>query len=215
MEVIDQIEEDIVFGLYPPGSRIIEESLQQRFGLSRYVLRAILAELVNRGLVDRIPHRGAVVVEPTPDEIDGLYDVRETLEVRAAETTPLPAPTEALDELEGLIEAHAEAAAAGDLRRVFRLNVEIHRVQYSCCPNKVLGRAIDEYSRRVHVVRAIKYGEAGHLSRIVTQHREILDAMRGSDTERYVAAVRAHLPDSSIAYRKAWEVKHGSPKEAV
>ncbi|WP_417607551.1 GntR family transcriptional regulator [Primorskyibacter flagellatus] len=213
MEVIDQIEEDIVFGLYPPGSRIVEDALQKRFGLSRYLLRSILGELENRGLVTRVPNRGALVVEPTPDEIDDLYEVREILELRAAERTPFPIPPAGLGQMEELVETHAEAAAARDLRRVFRLNVELHRHQYSFCPNEMLQRVIEEYSRRVHSIRAVKYNDPGHLDVVVAQHREIVEAMRQCDTARYVEAVRVHLPDSSIAYRRAWELKHGRSEQ--
>lgn len=210
MEIIDQIDEDIVFGVYPLGSRIIEDSLQKRFGLSRYVLRSMLTELETRGLVMRIPNRGVVVVEPTPDEIDGLYEIRELLEVRAAETTPLPPNPEEMARLEELVDQHAKAAEAGDLRRVFRLNIELHEEQYSICPNPMLRQAIQEYSRRVHIVRAVSYDETGHIHRVIGQHKEILAAMRAGDHSRYIAAVRAHLPDSRKRYRRVWEVKHGA-----
>ncbi|NKX42744.1 GntR family transcriptional regulator [Rhodobacteraceae bacterium R_SAG2] len=215
MEVIDQIEEDIVFGLYPPGSRIVEDVLQKRFGLSRYLLRSILGELESRGLVTRVPNRGALIKEPTPDEIDDLYEIREILELQAAARTPLPIPKEGLKRLEDLVETHAEAASEGDLRRVFRLNVALHRHQYSFCQNEMLRGVVEEYSRRVHSIRAVKYSEPGHLDVVVAQHREILEAMRQCDTERYVAAVRVHLPDSSIAYRRAWELKHGKSEKVV
>ena len=210
MDVIDQIEEDIVFGVYPLGSRIIEDSLKQRFGLSRYVLRTLLNELEGRGLVTRIPNRGVTVVEPSPDRIDGLYEIREVLETRAAETTPLPPDSTDLERLETLIQDHAIAAAAGDLRRVFRLNIELHKFQYGMCPNRELQNAIGDYSRRVHVVRAIAYGDAGHFERVVGQHGEMLEAMRSGDRKRYVAAVQAHLPDSRVRYRTIWQVKHGN-----
>lgn len=215
MDVIDQIEEDIVFGLYPPGSRLVEDVLQKRFGLSRYVLRTLLAELENRGLVVRVPNRGVIVAEPTPDEVDDLYEVREILEVRAAETTPLPTPEARLEKPDALAQAHEEAAAAGDLRQVFRLNVAFHRAQYALCPNRALQRVIEEYSRRVHAIRAIKYDEAGHLRNVVAQHREILAALRSADTGRYVQAVKVHLPDSSIAYRRAWEIRHGTDDQTM
>ena len=132
-------------------------------------------------------------VEPSPDQIDGLYEIREVRETRVAETTPLPPDSTHLERLKTLIEDHAVAAAAGDLRRVFRLN-----------------NAMGNYSRRVHVVRAIAYGDAGHFERVVGQHREMLEAMRSGDRKRYVAAVQAHLPHSRVRYRTIWQVKHGN-----
>ncbi len=208
--VTEQIEEDIVFGIYAPGTHLVEEPLQKRFGLSRYTLRAVMTELEQSGLVKKIPNRGVQVVEPCPDEIDELYAVRELLEVRAAELTPLPAEPWLLEELEALGNAHAAANKAGDMRAAFRLNVEFHRVQFQACPNCKLREAIKEYERKVHLVRAAAYGNPGHLDRVVAQHREIVAALASDDTARYAEAVRSHLPASTEAYRRAWMVKHGA-----
>lgn len=206
----DQIAEDIVFGVHPPGSRLVEDRLQTRLGLSRYTLRAVKAELEGRGLVHKIPNRGVEVVEPTPDEIDELYAIRDLLETHAATLTDLPVPAALAADLDTILEEHRAAAQSGDMRRVFRLNIAFHGLQFSACPNGRLRQAIEDYARRVHVVRAVKYGDPGHLARVVDQHREIVGAMRGDDTERYVAAVRAHLPDSALGYRQAWTIKHGA-----
>jgi len=208
--IIRQIEEDIVFGVYPPGTKLVEDRLSERFELSRYNLRQMLAALQETGLVRKVLNRGVHVVEPTPDEIDELYEIRTVLESHAAMRTPLPAAPAILDELELAFEAHRAATERGDLRAVFHRNLAFHSIQFSACPNEKLREAIEHFARKVHIVRAVKYLDSGHLEQVVAQHRAILAALRGSDCACYERAVREHLPASSQAYRIAYEMKYGS-----
>ena len=84
------LENDIIFGVYPPGSRIIEDRVMERYGAKRHGVRNAFSELETRGLLIRRPNRGVEVVDFTPDEVDALYDVRIVLETAATERTPLP-----------------------------------------------------------------------------------------------------------------------------
>lgn len=207
------LEEDIVFGVYAPGSRVVEDRILERFAVSRYVVRGAFAELEARGLVRNVPNRGAQVVELTPDDVDELYAIREILETSAARTTPLPAPSEVLDRLDAVRQRHEAAMEHSDFRAVFRLNIEFHAIQYSTCPNRRLREAITDYARRVHVIRAVKYGDRAHMDEVRRQHRDIVEALRGGDTDAYVRCVRAHLPASSAAYRAAYAIKHGGQRQ--
>lgn len=209
MSLANQVEEDIVFGLYPPGSHLVEDRLQTRFQLTRHALRAAMAELEAGGLVRRIPNRGMQVVEPTPDEIDELYAIRTILEVEAAAMTRLPADRAFLTKMESLCDTHEEATQARDMRAVFRANIAFHAMQFSICPNLKFQEAIRDYARKVHVVRASAYGDLGQLVSVVAQHRDIVMALAGSDGKTYCDAVRAHLPASTVAYRRGWMVKYG------
>lgn len=208
-EIISRIEEDIVFGVYPPGGKLVEDQLGERFGLSRYNLRSALSILQEKGLVEKIPNRGVRVIEPTPKEIDELYEIRLLLESHAASQTPLPAHPSLIESLEVKHQEHKEAAAKGDLRAVFRHNLAFHSIQFSACPNEKLRDAIEQYARKVHIVRAVKYFDASHLERVIQQHAAIVSSLRGSDTWTYVQAVREHIPASSQAYRTAYELKYG------
>lgn len=209
-EIVTQIEEGIVFGVYPPGSRLVEDRLRQRFGATRYGLRQALSQLQEMGLVEFIPNRGPQVVEPTPDEIDELYEIRALLESEAAARTVLPVHPDIIEKMTEIHRQHAEAAEGKRLRDVFRLNLEFHSVQYSACPNGKLREAIDSYARKVHIVRAVKYSDPEHMREVVSQHARIIEAMKGRDTWSYVNAVREHLPASSEAYRASYELKHGT-----
>ena len=206
----EKIEQDIVFGVFAPGTRLIEDRLVRRYGTTRHNLRLAFNALENRHLVAREPNRGVEVVEMSPDLVDELYAVRAILESSAAAMTPLPVPDAALVRLATLRDAHASAYRAGDFRAVFRRNLEFHSYQFSLCGNGTLAQTIEDFARRVQSIRAIKYDDSEHMERVLVEHREIVAAMEKSDRDRYVAAVKAHLPASAEAYRKIYTLRHGS-----
>ena len=90
-----RIEEDIVLGRRQPRERLVEQDLCDLFQTHRGDVRLALFELEKKGLVERIPNRGAMVRGLTPFEVREIYAVREELEVMAVRIIPFPvAPAE-------------------------------------------------------------------------------------------------------------------------
>ena len=52
-EVIRRLEEDIIFGRFAPGSRLVEDTLMSRYGASRHFVRQGLFQLERQGIVLR------------------------------------------------------------------------------------------------------------------------------------------------------------------
>lgn len=208
-QILSAIEEDIVFGVLPPQSRLIEERLAERFDAKRHVIREVFTSLEDLGLVQRVPNRGAIVSELTPIEVREIYDMREMLETGAALRTRLPAPKAITDAMAAVQERHGAAVKAEDFRAVFHLNIEFHRTQFSACENRHLVQTIDEYARKAHLIRAIKYGDQAHMERVVAQHWAIIEAMKKRDQERLVELVRQHLPGSPEEYIRNYEIRYG------
>jgi DNA-binding GntR family transcriptional regulator len=209
-DIVRELGEDIVFGVFHPKERLTEEDLIARFGLKRHVVRDALTQLDSMGLVVRVPNRGAYVRELTPKEVIEIYDVREILEIAAALRTPLPAPKEVIEVLKKVQDQHSEAIANHDLRSVFRLNIQFHREQFLACQNTKLAQSIMEYAQQAHLIRAIKYAEPGHLQKVERDHRRIIKAMEGKNRDALVEIVRNHLPDSRDAYLRAYALRHGT-----
>ena len=79
-EVLEAMRAAIVDGRLAPGARLIERELIAMLGVSRTVIREALRQLEAEGLVDVVPHRGAVVRELTVAEARDLYAIRALLE---------------------------------------------------------------------------------------------------------------------------------------
>src|SRR5450631_1741667 len=88
--IAKSIEEDIVLGRRHPRERLIEQDLCGLFHTHRGDVRSALFELEQKGLVERIPNRGAMVRGLTPSEVQEIYAVREELEVMAVRIIPFP-----------------------------------------------------------------------------------------------------------------------------
>src|ERR1700724_3743516 len=88
--VAKSLEEDIVLGRRHPRERLIEQDLCERFDTHRGDVRLALFELEKKGLIQRIPNRGAMVRDLTPKEVVEIYAVREEVEVMAARILPFP-----------------------------------------------------------------------------------------------------------------------------
>src|SRR5450631_2709592 len=78
-EVIRRLEEDIIFGRFAPGSRLVEDTLMTRYDASRHFVRQGLFQLERQGIVLREKHIGATVRFYSADEVHQIYDVREML----------------------------------------------------------------------------------------------------------------------------------------
>ena len=63
-----------------PGSKLREQELSKEFGVPRALVRETLCALEQRGLIERIPNRGAVVVRLDLSQVFEIYDLREVLE---------------------------------------------------------------------------------------------------------------------------------------
>ena len=205
-----ELENDVIFGVYAPGSRIIEDRVMERYGVKRHAVRNAFAELEARGLLVRRPNRGVEVVDFTPDEVDALYDLRIILETAAAERTDLPCDPKIVAKLDEIAQQHARAVKDKDFRAVFWLNQEFHEVQYSCCGNPKLAELIGKHARAAQPIRVVKYDDAQHMDQVVSQHLDIIAALRGSSHEALVAAVRGHLPASAEAYRTLYNRRFGA-----
>ena len=109
-EVIRRLEEDIIFGRFAPGSRLVEDTLMTRYGASRHFVRQALFQLERQGIVLREKNIGATVRFYSAEEVRQIYEVREMLTRQAALMIALPAPA-------GLI-ARADRIAAANIASV-------------------------------------------------------------------------------------------------
>lgn len=213
-QILTAIEEDIVFGVLPPQSRLVEERLAERFDAKRHVIREVFSTLEDLGLVVRVPNKGALVTELTPAEVLEIYDMRELLETRAGTLTQLPVSDELIEQMSEVQRRHTEAVSEERFRDVFYLNIEFHRLQYSACPNRHLVQTIEDYARKAHLIRATKYGDRVHMKKVVEQHWAIIDAMKGNDNERLVQLIRDHLPGSPEEYIRVYQIRYGNQSPA-
>src|ERR1700722_4114626 len=84
-QAYQQIRTEILFYQLPPGSRVSEASLTQRFNLRQAAVRSALQRLMQEGLVDKADERSLRIAPLTLKDVQDIYALRIILEPRAAE----------------------------------------------------------------------------------------------------------------------------------
>ena len=72
LQIADRLRDDIVHGVLPPGTRLRQEELAERYGASRVPVREALKALEAEGLVTLVANAGAWVSQLTLNEIAWL-----------------------------------------------------------------------------------------------------------------------------------------------
>src|SRR4029450_4583904 len=78
--VADRLRDDILQGVFPPGERLIELQLSERYDVGRAAIRSALVELDAQGLVRRETNRGATVRRISVAEAVEITEARAALE---------------------------------------------------------------------------------------------------------------------------------------
>jgi DNA-binding GntR family transcriptional regulator len=204
-----RIEEDIVLGRRQPKERLVEQDLCEAFDTHRGDVRLALFELEKKGLVERIPNRGALVRGLTPPEVMEIYAVREELEVMAVRAIRFPVAPQDIDQLVRLQRQHSAAVAAGDLLTVFYSNLRFHQVLFGLCGNACLIETIELLAQKVYGIRSYAHAFPQSLERARRDHLEMIKALRASRRDDLVALTRRHLKPSPEAYIRAYERRFG------
>jgi DNA-binding GntR family transcriptional regulator len=207
--IAKSLEEDIVLGRRHPRERLLEQDLSERFNTHRGDVRLALFELEKRGLIQRIPNRGAIVRDLSPKEVTEIYAVREELEVMAIRTIEFPVATGDIDALDALQKEHSAAVDSGDLLAVFYSNLRFHQLMFGLCRNGCLIETIDQLAQKAYGIRPYAHASPEALDRVRRDHVDMMDALRKSDRDGLIAIERRHLRPAPEAYINAYERRFG------
>ena len=126
-QILPELRQDLVRGRWPPGQRLPEPLLCEEFAISRTPLRDAFRVLESEGLLELIPHVGAVVTKPEAVDIAGTFYLLSVLEAAAAEAIARSPAAAIISKLRKLHERMQTALGKGDHVQYFKLNDDFHR----------------------------------------------------------------------------------------
>jgi DNA-binding GntR family transcriptional regulator len=184
------LRDEIRRGDLPPGTRLRQEEIASRLGVSTTPVREAFQALQGQGLLTLDPHRGVVVFRPTVQDLRESYEIREALETLAIGIAIPRLTEEGIGELQDILD---EMRTTNDDQRWIDLNTAFHARL-----NEFSGR-----KRLCDMIEGLRHSTSGYIHMIVRHsrdtgrgdsgHQAILEACRAGDVQRAVAAVRAHL----------------------
>ena len=187
------IHEAVLDHRLPPGTKLKEVALADLFGVTRAVIRKVLARLAHTRLVDLRPNRGAIVASPSVEEGRDLFAARSAIEAAIVESLARSVTREQLRELRALTRAEIEAYEQGDTRLGLKRSVEFHRMLARMAGNGVLAEFLDQLVSRTPLVVLAYQGSAADNSCHSDEHSQLVDALSAGDARRAVTTMRSHL----------------------
>lgn len=194
--VFDQIVEAIVQGRIAPGETINEVNLASQLGVSRAPVREAIFRLEAKGLVHRVPHLGARVIDLAPRDLEELFAIREGLEGMAARLAAAAMSEEALDALEQSLQAHRRQAdvARGTAYYQAGGDQDFHfRIARGSSNRRLFRLLCEDMYSLLRVYRFRGSAAFGRARQAYMEHQDILAALRRRDANAAEEAMRRHI----------------------
>jgi DNA-binding GntR family transcriptional regulator len=172
------IEALILGGELPPGSKLNEMALAQRFGISRGPLREALRTLEESGLVQQEKNRGAHVRQIALSEAADIYDVRAGLDATAGWLLAERITAAQLQTLRTMTAAMRDVPPDA-VDRFHALNLDFHDSIVAMTGNPVL-------FRRRNLLAPLA------IPRFAEEHSAIVDLLAARDGAAAAEALRHH-----------------------
>jgi GntR family transcriptional regulator, rspAB operon transcriptional repressor len=193
-QIVDQLRNDVFSGRLPPGERLSETSLVDRFRVSRTPIREALQQLTQEGLLEAKPNCGVRVADDASDALDELViPIRRTIETFALRSC--------FDEIDGddfarweeLLGRMGRACREPDFPAIAELDLAFHRSIIQRAGIRDLETIWLAIVARVrfHFLRSQR--EYAEPMDIRDEHASIVAAIRSGDAEAAVEALGANI----------------------
>jgi DNA-binding GntR family transcriptional regulator len=174
-----------------PGDKLTEDVIGDRFGVSRTIVRTVLARLNAEGLVDMQPNKGATIAQPSLSEAQDVFETRMCLERQVLARLVEKVNQDDIERLQRHVELETKANIH-DGSAAIRLAGEFHILLASLSGNKVLARYVDEVVSRSSLILAL-YSRPHSSDCSIYEHQQIIDALRHGDSQAAIDAMDHHL----------------------
>jgi DNA-binding GntR family transcriptional regulator len=189
-----KIRELLVAGVIKPGERVREEWLTQRLGISRPPIREAMQILIQQGLLERLPRRGARALVLSQVDIDEIYSLRAVLD-HFALRLGVPAKDPALLEpMRAAVTEMRAAVAAGEHARYVDSNRQFHLALIALAGHGRLSTTYEMIMNQMQLLMSINLSRESASDREagVKRHEVLLTAIESGDLARALAAIDSH-----------------------
>lgn len=201
--VLAEIQQAIVAGDIPAGSKISEPELARRFAVSRAPLREALARLERCHLIERTPNAGARVVTLSTSGLCSLYEIREELEGLACRLAAEHMADDEIADMRRLLDQHLQEQRVREGESYYQEagDLDFHyRIIFGSKNQYLINILCDELYYLMRMYR-VQLGMNGpRVSRAFDEHKAIIQAIANRDGEladllmrRHVSASRHHI----------------------
>lgn len=204
-QISQKLADEIIAGTLPPGERLEEPALAERFQVSRTPVREALLRLQSDALVQVYFRSGWEVVPLDFTRFDELYELRKLIEVNAVRMLCTHAtPTVdhgALAQLAQFWQVPQDARL-DDGRLVAQHDEAFHAALVAAAGNREIASVHRQVTERIRIIRRLDFTYAARVTATYDEHAAILREIQRQRAEQAVLLLSSHIEESRAEVRK-------------
>lgn len=202
--IVDQLTQEISTGELHQGTRLEEQALADRFGVSRTPIREALRQLATMGLIKPRGRRGYAVTEVTIEELSQMFESMGELEALCAR---MAAQRMSLFERKALEDAHMKCHDAVQLNNAEEYicnNEAFHLIIYKGTHNKYIEEIATTFRHRTAPFRDVQFLDNDRLRASHAAHAKIVEAINNVHPDKAFIDMQAHATQAGMAVLNRW-----------
>jgi DNA-binding GntR family transcriptional regulator len=192
-QVERDLRESIIKLELAPGTRLSEQDIATRMGVSRQPVREALIALGKSKLVAVRPNRGTVVVRISVRQMMEARFVREALETAVARRASESFDTWTRRRIDTIIGRQRTAMQAQDHNAFRREDEQFHIAIAEGAGCSLAWNAIADIKAHMDRVCNLQLRHPDSMIRLVAEHEAIITAIDNRDADSAASAMRTHL----------------------
>ncbi|MBB4369341.1 DNA-binding GntR family transcriptional regulator [Bradyrhizobium sp. cir1] len=203
-----RLEGAIAAGHLEPGSRLDEQEIAQRFGVSRTPVREAFRLMAANNLVELRGRQGATVRSIKAQALIEMFQVMAELEGLCARLAARRVSQAWGAEIGEIHQRLVAAGETGDIDVFYDINQEFHEAIYEASRNAFLADQTRKLRNQVAAYRRRVTRMPNRIADTVREHEAIMQAILAHDPERAHSAMRDHvnlLGDNLLDFLAAFE----------
>lgn len=192
-DVFVKLKERILHNKYAPGEALTELGICAEMNVSRTPVREVFRRLESQGLVQIIPHKGAIVVGLTEETIREVYIIRQALEGICANRTARRISESSLNLLEQSMQRAREELDTGNLEKASDLADALHKVILNVGGTPRIRQIVDNIRDLTNRLSGIALYIPGRMEQSLNEHIKVVEALRQRDADGAEKCIRDHI----------------------
>ena len=191
-QVFEQLENDIIQGVYPRGEVLTELKLAEQLGVSRTPIREALRRLEQERLISDAG-KGSVVLGITEDDILDIMNIRQRIEGLAAYYATINMDDEARAELAHIVDLQEFYYNKEDLDLLRQADDKFHDAICRLSGRTVIYDTLRPLLRKTRRYRRISMQSKDRVTNTMREHREIYEAIISGNAELAMELSSKHI----------------------
>jgi len=203
-----KLEGAIAAGQLEPGSRLDEQEIAQRFGVSRTPVREAFRLMAANNLVELRGRQGATVRAIKAQALIEMFQVMAELEGLCARLAARRVNQDWESEISEIHQRLVGAGKTGDIDLFYDVNQEFHEAIYEASRNAFLADQTRRLRNQVAAYRRRVTRMPNRIADTIREHEAVMQAILAHDPERAHSAMRDHvnlLGDNLLDFLAAFE----------